>query len=151
MSMKRLLSLLFLLVPLIVLGCSQKEESFDHTTLKEELKEDGISPKLPTEFPMPIVEYERVFPPHETNIIEVIFKGKEGGMLFSLTIQPPLVEYNNLQNKEVVMVNGDNGFYIKGPGSSLHWTDGDYHYILTSYSEENGTKEKMIETAESFR
>lgn len=147
--MKRVLSLLFLLVPLIVLGCSQKEERFDHTTLKEELKEDGIAPKLPTKFPMTIVEYERVNPPHETNINEVIFKGEEG-MLFSLTIQPPPVEYNNLQNKEVVMVNGNNGFYIKGPGPSLHWTDGDYHYILTSYSEENGTKKRMIETAESF-
>ena len=148
--MKRVLSLLFLLVPFIVLGCSQKEESFDHTTLKEELKEEGIAPKLPTKFPMTIVGYERVTPPHETDIFEIIFKGKEGGMQFSLTIQPPPVEYKNLQNKEAVMVNGDNGFYIKGPGSSLHWTDGDYHYILTSYSEENGTKEKMIDTAESF-
>ncbi|MBT2681283.1 hypothetical protein J7E38_20170 [Bacillus sp. ISL-35] len=148
--MKRVLSMLFLLIPLVVLGCSQQKERFDHTTLKEELKEEGITPKLPTKFPMIITGYERVTPPHETNIIEVIFNGKEGGMQFSLTIQPPPVEYVNAEGEDV-NVNGNNGFYIKGPGPSIHWTDGDYHYILTSYSEENGTKEKMIETAESFQ
>jgi hypothetical protein len=150
MFMKRVLSMLFLLVPLIILGCSQKEERFDHTALKEELKEEGIAPKLPTKFPMTIVGYERVNPPHETNIYEVIFKGEEGGMQFSLTIQPPTVEYINYEEEEVT-VNGNNGFFIEGPGSSIHWTDGDYHYILTSYTDENGTKEKMVDIAESFQ
>jgi len=149
MIMKRVLAMLFLLVPMILLGCSQNEEGFNHTALKEELKEEGIAPKLPTKFPIKILEYERVTPPHETNIHEVIFKGKEGGMQFSLTIQPPPVEYH-FEGFEVT-VNGNDGFYIKGPGSSIHWTDGDYHYILTSYSEENGTKERMVETAESFQ
>jgi hypothetical protein len=149
--MKRVLSiLLFLLVPLIILGCSQKELLFDRTELKEELKKEGISPKLPTRFPVTIVGYERVNPPHETNINEVIFKA-EDGMQFSLSVQPPPVEYNNLQNKEDVIVNGNNGFYIEGPGSSIHWTNGDYHYILTSYSDESGTKERMVEIAESFQ
>ena len=148
--MKRVLSMLCLLVPLIMLGCSQKEERFDHTALKEELKEEGIAPKLPTKFPMDIAGYERVIPPHVTNIREVIFKGGDGGMKFSLTIQPPPVEYINVEEEDVT-VNGNKGFFIEGPGSSIHWTEGDYHYILTSYSEENGTKEKMIETAESFQ
>ena len=148
--MRRVLSLLFLLVPLILLGCNQKEERFDHAALKEELKEEGIAPKLPTKFPLTIEGYEHVIPPHETNIREVIFNGEDGGMKFSLTIQPPPVEYINLEGEDVT-VNGNKGFYIKGPGSSIHWTDGDYHYILTSYSDENGTKEKMIEIAESFQ
>lgn len=149
--MKRVLSiLLFLLVPLIILGCSQKEVKFDHTELKGELKKEGISPKLPTRFPITIGEYERVNPPHETNINEVIFKD-EKGMRFSLTVQPPPVEYNNLQNKEDVMVNGNDGFFIEGPGPSIHWTDGDYHYILTSYTDEKETKEMMIAIAESFQ
>ncbi len=148
--MKRVFSvLLLLLVPLTIMGCTQKEQSFDHTALKEELKEEGIAPKLPTKFPITIVEYERVTPPHETNIHEVIFKGEEGGMQFSLTIQPSPVEYH-FEGYEVT-VNKNDGFYIKGPGSSIHWSDGDYHYILTSYSDENGTKEKMVETAESFQ
>ncbi|MBT2641882.1 hypothetical protein J7I80_06575 [Bacillus sp. ISL-41] len=147
--MKRVLSILFLLVPLIILGCSQKEQSFDHTALKEELKEEGIAPKLPTKFPMTIVDYERVTPPHETIINEVIFKGEDGGMQFSLTIQPPPVEYNF--EGEDVTVNGNKGFFIEGPGSSIHWREGDYHYILTSYSEENGSKERMVETAEAFQ
>lgn len=151
MLMKKVLSiLLFLLVPLIILGCSQKEVLFDHTELKEELKKEGISPKLPTTFPMPIVEYERVIPPHDTNINEVIFKGEEG-MQFSLTVQPPPVEYDNLQNKEDVMVNGNEGFFIEGPGPSIHWTDGDYHYILTYYTDEKATKEMMVAIAESFQ
>lgn len=147
--MKRILFMLVFLVPLILLGCSETEKRFDHAALKEELKEDGITPKLPTKFPVTIVGYERAIPPHETNINEVIFKGEEGGMQFSLTIQPPPVEYNF--KGEDVTVNGKDGFFIKGPGSSIHWTDGDYHYIFTSYSEENGTKEIMVETAESFQ
>ena len=147
--MKRVVFMLFILVPMLVLGCSQNEERFNHSALKEELKEEGIAPKLPTKFPISIVEYERVTPPHETNINEVIFKGEEGGMQFSLTIQPAPVEYN-FEGYEVT-VNGNDGFYIKGPGSSIHCTDGDYHYILTSYSLENGTKERMVETAESFQ
>ena len=148
--MKKVLSMLFLLVPLILLGCSQKEERFDHTALKDELKEEGIAPKLPTKFPIAIAGYERVIPPHETNIHEVIFNGEDGGMKFSLTIQPPPVEYINVE-KEDVTVNGTKGFFIEGPGSSIHWTEGDYHYILTSYSEKNGTKESMVEIAESFK
>lgn len=149
--MKRILYLLLiLLVPLIIMGCSQKEEKFDHTELKAELKEEGITPKLPTTFPMTIVEYERVIPPHQTNIIEVTFNGEEGRQ-FSLTIEPPSVEYQNLQNKEDVTVNGNSGFFIEGPAPSIHWTDGDYHYILTSYTDEKETKEMMIEIAESFR
>jgi hypothetical protein len=80
----------------------------------------------------------------------VIFKGEEGGKQFSLTIQPPPVEYINFEEEDVT-VNGNKGFFIEGPSSSIHWTDGDYHYILTSYSDENGTKERMVETAESFQ
>lgn len=149
--MKRVLFvLLLLLVPLTIMGCTQKEKSFDHKKLKQELKAEGSAPKLPTKFPITIEGYERVTPPHETNINEVIFKGEEGGMQFSLTIQPPPVEYINTEGEDVT-VNGKNGFFIEGPGSSIHWTDGDYHYILTSYSDENGTKEKMVETAESFQ
>ena len=148
--MKRILSMLFLIIPIILLGCSQKGERFDHTALKDELKEAGIAAKLPTKFPMTIVGYERIIPPHESNINEVIFKGEEGGMQFSLTIQPPPVEYSDF-GEEDITVNGNSGFFIDGPGSSIHWTDGDYHYILTSYSDENGTKERMIETAESFQ
>ncbi|WP_053362373.1 hypothetical protein [Bacillus sp. FJAT-27251] len=148
--MKRVMSMLFLFLPLIILGCSQNEESFDHTALKEELKEEGITPKLPTKFPMTIVEYERAIPPHETDIHEVIFKGEEGGMKFSLTIQPPPVEYINLEKEEEVTVNGNNGFFIQGPGPSIHWTDGDYHYILTYYGEK-ATKETMVGIAESFQ
>ncbi|MFT9498009.1 hypothetical protein [Anaerosolibacter sp.] len=148
--MKKVLSMLFLLVPLILLGCSQKEKRFDHTALKDELKEEGIAPKLPTKFPMAIAGYERVISPHETNIHEVIFNGEDGGMKFSLTIQPPPVEYINVE-KEDVTVNGNKGFFIEGPGSSIHWTEGDYHYFLTSYSEKIGTKESMVEIAESFK
>ncbi|MBT2695696.1 hypothetical protein [Bacillus sp. ISL-55] len=148
--MKKLLSMLLLLVPMLLLGCSQNEERFDHTALKDELKEEGIEPKLPTEFPMAIAGYERVIPPHESNIHEVIFNGEDGGMKFSLTIQPPPVEYIN-DEEEDVTVNGNKGFFMDGPGSSIHWTDGDYHYILTSYSDENGTKDSMVEIAESFK
>lgn len=149
--MKRVLSiLLFILVPLIILGCSQKEVKFDHTELKEELKKEGISPKLPTTFPVTIKEYERVIPPHPTDIIEVEFIGEEG-MQFSLIIEPPPVEYPNLQNEEDVKVNGNNGFFLEGPGPSIHWTDGDYHYILTSYTDEKETKEMMVAIAESFQ
>lgn len=144
-----LLLLLLFLVPLILMGCTQKE-SFDQKALKEELKEEGINPKLPTKFPITIERYELVTPPHETTINEVVFKGEEGRMEFTLTIQPSLVEYIDFEGEDVT-VNGKDGFYVKGPGSSIHWTDGDYHYILTSYSDENGTKEKMVETAESFQ
>jgi hypothetical protein len=149
--MKKALSvLMFLLVPLIIGGCSQKEIMFNHTELKEELKKEGISPKLPTSFPMTIVEYERVIPPHETNINEVIFKGEEG-MRLSLTIEPPQVEYHNLQNKEDVTINGNEGFFIEGPGPSIHWTDGNYHYILTYFTDKKVTKEMMVAVAESFQ
>ncbi|WP_043929725.1 hypothetical protein [Bacillus sp. EB01] len=149
--MKKALSILmFLLVPLLIVGCSQKEIMFNHTELKEELKKEGISPKLPTSFPMTIVEYERVIPPHETNINEVIFKGEEG-MRLSLTIEPPQVEYHNLQYQEDVTINGNDGFFIEGPGPSIHWTDGDYHYILTYFTDEKVTKEMMVAVAESFQ
>ncbi|WLR57386.1 hypothetical protein LC048_11325 [Mesobacillus subterraneus] len=107
--MRRVLSLLFLFVPFKLLGCSQKEERFDHAALKEELKEEGIAPKLPTEFPMVIEGYEHVIPPHETNIHEVTFNGEDGGMKFSLTIQPHAVEYMNLEGEDVT-VNGNKGF-----------------------------------------
>ena len=120
--MKRVLSMLFLLVPLIILGCSQKEESFDHTALKEELKEEGIAPKLPTKFPMTIEGYERVIPPHETNIREVIFNGEDGGMKFSLTIQPPPVEYFNVEEEDVT-VNGNKGFFIEGQIGRASWRE----------------------------
>ena len=147
--MKRVMFLCILLAPIILWGCSQNEGRFDHAALKEEFNKEGIFPKLPTKFPITIVEYERVIPPHETKINEVIFKGVEGGMQFSLTIQPIPVEYVNFEG-EKVKVNGISGFYTAGPGSSIHWSDGDYHYILTSYIDKNGTKEIMVETAESF-
>jgi hypothetical protein len=148
--MKRVMFICILLAPIILWGCSQNEGRFDHAALKEEFKKEGLFPKLPTKFPINIEKYERVIPPHETNINEVIFKGEDEGMQFSLTIQPTPVEYINFEGEKVT-VNGNSGFFTRGPGSSIHWTDEDYHYILTSYSDKNGTKERMVETAESFK
>ena len=81
---------------------------------------------------------------------EILFKGEEGKQ-FLLTIHDSKsVDYNKLE-KEDVMINGKSGFYIEGPGPSLHWTEGNYHYILRDDTDEKDTKERMIEIAESFR
>ena len=63
-----------------IIDGKKSRSSFDHAAHKEDLKEEGITQKFSTKFPMTIVGYERVIPPHETNINELIFKGKEGGM-----------------------------------------------------------------------
>lgn len=140
---------LFLAVPLLIVGCSNRENIFDHSELKAELKEEGISPMLPTKFPVTIVEYEQNIPPHETNIYEVLFRGGKGEQ-FSLLVQPPIVTYN-ISEKEDITINGNQGFFLDGPGPSIHWAEGDYHYILTYYTEEKDTKELLIEIAESFQ
>ena len=73
-----------------------------------------------------------------------MYKGEE----FALTISPAPVEYNGFE-KEEVTINGNSGFYTASElfGTSIHWTEDDYHYILLS----KVSKEMTIEIAESFR
>lgn len=141
---------------MILIGCSEGDnfKRFDNSELKEELKVEGINPKLPTKFPVTIVEYERKTPPQQSNIHEIIFKGKDGE-LFSLIIDSATTEYNDFE-KEDVEINGNSGFYVESklPGPSIHWTDGEFHFIFqyqTTNLEKTETKEVMIGIAESFQ
>mgnify|MGYP003501229002 FL=1 len=74
----------------------------------------------------------------------LLYKGEE----FALTISPAPVEYNGFE-KEEVTINGNSGFYTASElfGTSIHWTEDDYQYILLS----KVSKEMTIEIAESFR
>jgi hypothetical protein len=153
--MKKLI-LLVIVIPLMLIGCSNGSNlvTFDNTELAKELKSEGINPKLPTMFPVEIVKYERVIPPHESKRYETSFTA-EGGEVFNVIIHSGQVTYNNQVKKEEVKINGNEGFYRENDADrqSLHWTDGEYHYILeyvTTDLDIQVTKKTMIETAESF-
>lgn len=146
---------LFLFVSLFLLGCSQssvKLEKYDHSELEAELEEEGIRPKLPTKFPVAITEYKQRIPPHPSTIYETSFTG-ENRERFLLTISSAGTTYNDFEREDIT-INGNDGFYVESvlPGPSVHWDDGDYHYIfqyeMTETDEE--TKELMIKLAESF-
>ncbi|WP_421377950.1 hypothetical protein ACOJQI_11755 [Bacillus salacetis] len=81
----------------------------------------------------------------------------ENGEIFTLLIHTAPVIYNDgaLQNQKEVTINGNEGFYAENDvtGPSIHWTDGDYHYVVDYQSIELETevnKDTMMAIAESF-
>ncbi|EDL66511.1 DUF4367 domain-containing protein [Bacillus sp. SG-1] len=151
--------LLFMLVafPSLLFGCSHSREDlveYNHSELSAELAEKGIEPKLPTEFPVAIEGYEIFEPPHKSSRYETSLTGKNGE-IFTLTVHTAPVSYEGNIEKEDVKINGNEGFYTENEvtGPSLHWTEGDYHYILeyrTIGFDTVVNKETMLDIAESF-
>lgn len=154
--MKRLLFVL-VAVPSLLYGCSNSGEDlveYDHSELSSELVEKGIEPKLPTVFPVAIEGHELFEPPHESSRYETNLTG-ENGEIFTLTVHSAPVAYDENMEKDDVKINGNEGFYTENEvtGPSLHWTDGDYHYILeyrTIGFDTVVNKESMLHIAESF-
>jgi Domain of unknown function (DUF4367) len=145
----------------LLIGCSEKGNgeslvSYDHNQLASDLESEGIEPKLPTEFPVRITEYEIVKPPHESSRHEMQLTG-ENGEIFNLIVHSAPVTYDGeVENQEKVKINGNEGFYAVNDvtGPSVHWTDDDYHYILeyqTIGLETEVNKETMMAIAESFK
>lgn len=154
--MKKILFVL-VAVPSLLFGCSNSGEDlveYDYSELSSELAEKGIEPKLPTGFPVAIEGYELFEPPHESSRYETSLTG-ENGEIFTLIVHSAPVSYEGNMEKEDVQINGNGGFYTENEvtGPSLHWTEGDYHYIL-EYStiglDTVVNKETMLHIAESF-
>ncbi|WP_171050780.1 DUF4367 domain-containing protein [Bacillus sp. BHET2] len=129
--------------------------TYDHNQLASDLEKEGIEPKLPTEFPVAITNYEIVKPPHESARHEIGLTG-ESGEVFTLVIHSAPVTYDGkLDNQEKIEINGNEGFYAVNDvtGPSVHWTDDDYHYILeyqTIGLETEVNKETMMAIAKSY-
>ncbi len=138
-------------------GCNNGQEliGFNNEELSKELKNEGIQPKLPTQFPMEVDGYELQLPPHKSAIYPVMFKGKEGE-IFNLRVHTGDVSYHGEFKKEDVEVNGNEGFFTEDDraGLDLAWAEGDYYYILNYQTvglDTEVTKETMIRVAESFK
>ena len=146
----------FLLIGCSDIGSGESFVTYDHNQLERDLESEGIEPKLPTAFPVAITEYEIVKPPHESPRHEIQLTGKKGE-IFNLVVHAAPVTYDGkLENQEEVKINGNEGFYAVNDvtGPSVHWTDGDYHYILeyqTIGLETEVNKETMMAIAESFK
>jgi hypothetical protein len=154
--------LMMIATSFLLIGCNSNANgdslaTYDNSQLASDLEEErGLQPKLPTEFPIEISKYEIFEQPHESSIHEVRLTG-ENGEIFTLLFHTAPVTYNDgaLDNQEEVTINGNDGLYavndITGP--SIHWTDGDYHYVVDYQSIELETevnKETMMAIAESF-
>ena len=155
--MKKLIMLLFVVLLSAIVGCNNGQEliSFNNEELSKELKNEGVEPKLPTQFPMEVNDYEIQLPPHKSSIYPVMFKGK-GVEIFNLRIHSGDVSFHGEFEKEDVKVNGNEGFYTEDDvaGLDLSWADGDYYYILNYQTiglNTEVTKETMVRIAESFK
>jgi len=155
-------SIFFLIIAasFLLIGCTNNGNgeslvTYDNNQLASDLEKEGIEPKLPTEFPVAITEYQILKPPHESTRHETKLKG-ENGERFTLLVHSGPVSYDGeLENQEEVEINGNEGFYAVNDvtGPSIHWTDGDYHYVIdyqTIELETEVNKETMIAIAESF-
>lgn len=163
LTMKNI-QILLLGICLLLIGCSDKEASagisYDPTKIREHLKEEQkIEPKLPTTFPVEIQEDEVNPQTHpESSVYDVQFTG-ENDEKFILLIHTKEVTYDGKPDGyEEITINSHNGFYAEdGLASSVHWTDGDYHYIFEYDVAASGkdavklTKEELIRIAESFK
>ncbi|WP_335872263.1 hypothetical protein [Bacillus sp. 2205SS5-2] len=155
-------SIFFLIIAasFLLIGCTNNGNgnnlvTYDNSELASDLEKEGVEPKLPTNFPISITKYEILKPQHESTRHETKITG-ENDEIFTLVVHSSPVTYEEeLENQEEVKINGNEGFYavneITGP--SVHWKDGDYHYILEYQTIELDTeinKETMISIAESF-
>ncbi|MBN8192929.1 DUF4367 domain-containing protein [Bacillus sp. NTK074B] len=144
------------MILLFVVGCSngQTLTKYNHDQLSEDLKKEGIDPKLPTRFPMAVKDAKIQMPPHKSAIYSVMFNGGDGEV-FDLRIHSGDVTFEGDFEKEEVKINGKDGFYTEDKaGLDVNWKDGDYFYILSYQTiglDTEVTKETMIEIAESFR
>ncbi|MFI8687203.1 DUF4367 domain-containing protein [Rossellomorea sp. NPDC077527] len=152
--------LLLCAVSFLLIGCSDISNggslvTFDNNQLESDLENQGIEPKLPTEFPIAITNYEIMKPPHESPRHEIELTG-ENGEVFTLVIHSAPVTYDGeLENQEKVKINGNEGVYAVNDvtGPSVYWTDGDYHYILeyqTIGLDTEVNKETMMAIAKSY-
>lgn len=156
--------ILLLGISLLLIGCNDKEASagisYDPTKIREYLKEEQkIEPKLPTTFPVEIKEDEINPQTHpESSVHDVQFTG-ENDEKFMLMIHTKEVKYDGKpQGYEEITINSQDGFYAEDDlASSVHWTDGDYHYIFEYQVAASGkdaiklTKEELIRIAKSFK
>ncbi|WP_456270935.1 DUF4367 domain-containing protein [Bacillus sp. AK031] len=151
---------LLIAVSFILSACSINSNgenlvTYDNSQLSSDLEKEGIDPKLPTGFPIAITEYELFKPPHQTSRYETNLIG-ENGEIFTIIVHSTTVSYEGeFENQEEVTINGNEGFYTENEvtGPSLHWTDGDYHYILdyqTIGLETAVNKDTMMAIADSF-
>ncbi|MEI5908734.1 DUF4367 domain-containing protein [Bacillus spongiae] len=158
--MKKIIFLL-IAVPFFLIGCGSDNDvnlvTYDNGELEKELKEEGIQPKLPTKFPIVIVEHELSIPPPPTpkGQFPVYYTG-ENGEYFELMIWDRPVTWEEISTYEKVDINGNESFYMSDEAytSTLHWEDGDYYYILQYHhqsSETKITKGDLINIAESFK
>ncbi|KPL60993.1 DUF4367 domain-containing protein [Rossellomorea vietnamensis] len=153
--------LLLIAASLLLIGCGEMGSgeslvTYDNSQLAGDLENEGIEPKLPTEFPVDIAEYEIVKPPHESSRHEIQLTGKNGE-IFNLVVHTSPVTYDGeLENQEEVKINGNEGFYAENDvtGPSVHWTDEGFHYILEYQSiglDTEVNKETMMAIAESYK
>lgn len=149
---------------LLLIGCNDNEASaglsYDPSKIQKQLKEEQkIDSKLPTAFPVEIKDYEISPQTHtESSVHDVQFTGTNEEK-FILMIHTKEVTYDGKpQGYEELKINNQEVFYIEDDlASSVHWKDGDYHYIFEYQVAESGkdaaklTKEEMVEVAESFK
>ncbi|WLR42306.1 DUF4367 domain-containing protein [Bacillus carboniphilus] len=150
--------IILMITSIFLIGCNSSGGSnlvtYDNDKLAKEIEEKGFKPKLPTKFPIAIINHEISSPPTNDHFI-VDFTG-EKGEYFELIIWDKLVTWNDNSNQEEININGKEGSYMSDEVlmSTLHWRDGDYDYILQYYhtfSDTKIAKADLIGIAESFQ
>ncbi|WP_226666268.1 DUF4367 domain-containing protein [Metabacillus litoralis] len=155
--------IILLPILLLVMGCSGGKNliDFDHTKLKEEIKEQSFQPKLPSNLPFDVEEAIFTPPPKEqqpSSILTFDFFGPENESgnkdhLSLMTVKGGKVE-SDLEYEDVKI--GDlKGKYALNDGKEmiLNWIEDDVYYVLTFYVQQSDTKiskEDLIKTAKSF-
>lgn len=141
-------------------GDSSGLEDFDHSSLKEKLKEEAFQPQLPTETPFEVTDTQVTHPPNQDTVLMIDFMsyrddGKIKNTMSLMAVNAKSVDDAILKFEEVTIGDITGQYVVNNAGAMiLKWTKDGIAYNLTCYSgeisEEDVTKEELIQTAESF-
>jgi ABC-type glycerol-3-phosphate transport system substrate-binding protein len=158
MTKKLLVLLAFVL--LMCAGCNANGSNlykFDPSTLKGQVKDHEIQPKLPTKLPLENVEASLSSPPDQGDVLTFYFfttgEGKNNHL--ELLVVKNKASHSNIKFEEVEI--GDlKGHYAVNEDKAqiLRWKEKDLEYSLIYYGQQSDkelSKEDLIETAKAFK
>ncbi|PGY12642.1 DUF4367 domain-containing protein [Bacillus sp. AFS031507] len=152
---------LFLLafVPLLLMGCTASGSNlyeFDHSKLKEQVKDQEFQPELPSKLPLENMKASFSPIPDQADVqtFDFFTNGKGNKNHLELLVVNKKASSSNLKFEEVEI--GDlNGQYAVNDEKAqiLRWKENNLEYTLTYYGQQSDkelSKEDLIETAKSF-
>ena len=157
--MKKKLLILLPIILLLFAGCSSNGSNlyeFDNSILKEQVKDNGFQPKLPTKLPFENVKASFDSLPDQTDIktFEFFSSRKGNNNHLGLLVVKGKEGQSNSKFEEVKIGERKGQYFVSKEEQTLRWKDRDLEYTLIYYTEQSNmklSKADLIETAKSFK